>query len=78
MDLVEHIGSATYDPTGVARLRPTTFSNYRQGGYVSLGYRPTEVDNKILQNLEFLARYDSLATPLILPAASTNRAGPWD
>jgi len=57
----------TYDPTGALGFGPLTFNNYRQGGYVSLGFRPTEVDNKILRNLEFLCRFDSLQTPIASP-----------
>jgi len=57
----------TYDPTGALGFGPLTFNNYRQGGYVSLGSRPTEVDNKILRNLEFLCRFDSLQTPIASP-----------
>jgi hypothetical protein len=62
-----NIGRATYDPTGTLGFGPLTFSSYQQGGYFSLGYRPTEVDNKILSSLEFLVRYDSLQTPISTP-----------
>jgi hypothetical protein len=61
------VDNATYDPTGGDGFGPIDFNNYRQGGYVSLGYRPTEDSNKILRNLEFLVRYDSLQTPLASP-----------
>ena len=61
------LGSATYDPTGADGFGPAKFNNFRQGGYVSVGYRPTEVEDKILRNVEFLARYDSLESPLNSP-----------
>jgi len=57
----------TYDPTGTLGFGPVSFNNYREGGYISLGYRPTEVTNKVLQNLEFLCRYDSLQSDLSSP-----------
>jgi hypothetical protein len=63
----QHVGSATYDPTGSLGFGPQTFSTYSQGGYVSLGYRPTESDSKMLSSLEFLIRYDSLQVPLYAP-----------
>jgi len=56
----------TYDPTGVLGFGPITFDNYREGGYFSLAYRPTEADNKILRNLEFLCRFDSLHAPVVV------------
>jgi hypothetical protein len=57
----------TYDPTGALGFGPVSFNNYRQGGYVSLGYRPTELENKILRNVELLCRYDSLQSALNSP-----------
>lgn len=62
-----NVSPTTYDPTGVLGFGPTTFGSYSQGGYFSLCYRPTEVDNKILRNVEFVSRYDSLDTPLNAP-----------
>jgi hypothetical protein len=56
----------TYDPTGALGFGPIAFDNYREGGYFSLGYRPTEADNKILRNFEFLCRFDSLHTPVVM------------
>ena len=55
--------SATYDPSGSLGFGPTNFGSWNQGGYVSVGYRPTESSNKYLRNCEFLARFDSLQTP---------------
>ncbi len=62
-----HTSEATYDPTGGLAFGPLTFGNYRQGGYVSLCYRPTEVANPILRNFEVMGRYDSLASNLDSP-----------
>ena len=61
------VDNTTYDPTGALGFGPSMFNNFRQGGYVSLGYRPTESDNKILRNVEFLARFDSLQSDLSSP-----------
>jgi hypothetical protein len=60
-------GNATYDPTGALGFGPRNFNNFRQGGYVSVGYRPTESENKILRNFEVLGRYDSLQSDLRAP-----------
>jgi hypothetical protein len=62
-----NLSSATYDPTGSLGFGPARFNNYRQGGYVSLGYRPTESPNKIISSLEFLVRYDSLQSAINSP-----------
>jgi hypothetical protein len=35
----------------------------RNAGYVQLAYRPTQVQNPILKNLEFVGRYDRLNVP---------------
>jgi hypothetical protein len=61
------VGTNTYDPTGVQGFGPTTFTNYRQGGYVQLCYRPTHSDLKFLRDLEFVSRYDWLIQPLNAP-----------
>lgn len=58
------VGSATYDANGSLGFGPLTFGSYSQGGYFSLGYRPTEIDDKILRNVELLVRYDSLQSPI--------------
>jgi len=62
-----NVSAATYDPTGALGFGPITYGEYQQGGYASLTYRPIELDNKILRNLEYCARYDSLQSPLNLP-----------
>jgi hypothetical protein len=62
-----NLGMATYDPTGGLGFGPLTFNNYRQGGYFSLCYRPTELSNKILRNVELCGRYDSLQSPINSP-----------
>ena len=61
------VGSATYDANGSLGFGPLTFGSYSQGGYFSLGYRPTEIDDKILRNVELLVRYDSLQSPINAP-----------
>ena len=62
-----NVSTATYDPTHGLGFGPLMFDNFRQGGYVSLGYRPTEVDSKFIQNLEFLVRYDTLQSSISSP-----------
>jgi hypothetical protein len=54
------LGKATYDPTGVHGFGPLRFNNNRDGGYIEMAYRPTEVEDKFLKNLEFVLRYDRL------------------
>jgi hypothetical protein len=61
------VGKATYDPTGSAGFGPTNFANYRDGGYVSLCYRPTELPNEILRNFEICTRFDMLRSPISSP-----------
>jgi hypothetical protein len=61
------VSDATYDPTGALGFGPARFSNYRQGGYVQLAYRPTLIDNKVLRRFELVGRYDWLNTPLSAP-----------
>jgi len=61
------VSNVTYDPTGSLGFGPSNFNNFRQGGYVSIGYRPTESDNKILRNIEILGRFDSLQSALNSP-----------
>lgn len=61
------VGKATYDPDGSLGFGPLSFSNYRQGGYVQLCYRPTHSDNKYIRNVELVSRYDWLVQPLNAP-----------
>jgi hypothetical protein len=63
----QHVGSATYDPTGLLGFGPATYGSNSNGGYVQLLYRPTEVNNKILRNFEFGFRYDYISIPLSTP-----------
>jgi hypothetical protein len=65
--VVSDVGTNTYDPTGSEGFGPTKFSNYRQGGYVQLCYRPTHSDVKFFRDLEFVTRYDWLIQPLNAP-----------
>ena len=52
------VDKTTYDPDGSLGFGPIRFSNDRNGGYVMVAYRPTKSSNKIVKNLEFVARYD--------------------
>ena len=58
-----NVSSATYDPTGANGFGPLRFNNDRNGGFLEVAYRPTKISNKILQNLEFVGRYDRLDVP---------------
>jgi hypothetical protein len=62
-----NLGAATYPALpGAPR-----FDNDSNGGYAELAYRPTEVDEKWLRNLEFIGRYDRLAIPSDVPSGGT-------
>ena len=65
--VISNVGKATYDPDGALGFGPVTFSNYRQGGYVQLCYRPTHSDNKFIRNTELVSRYDWLTASLAAP-----------
>lgn len=47
---------------------PFTFRNNRDGGYVQLAYRPSKLNNRFLQNLEGVCRWDMLNQPSGAPA----------
>lgn len=64
---------ATYDPTGSLGFGPLTFSNYRDGGYVQLCYRPTQIHNAVIRNLEFVNRWDYLRIPVSAPGGDTEQ-----
>lgn len=55
--LWSNVDRATYDVGD----GPFSFNNNRNGGYVLVAYRPTMVDNKVLKNVEFVFRYDTIS-----------------
>jgi hypothetical protein len=61
------ISRTTFDPTGSLGFGPTSFNNKREGGYVQVGFRPIYVDHPFFRNVELVARYDFLNTPLNAP-----------
>ena len=65
--VISDVDRATYDPDGSLGFGPVTFSNYRQGGYAQLCYRPTHSDNKFFRNTELVSRYDWLTSSLAVP-----------
>ena len=65
------VGKATYDGDGSQGFGPTSFNNDRNGGYVQLCYRPSQFDNKIIKNLEFVSRYDRLTSSHSVPGGDT-------
>jgi hypothetical protein len=67
------VSDVTYD-TGSG---PFTFNNRRDGGYVQLAYRPSLLNNKILQNLEGVCRWDTINNPSGAPAATAYDEQRW-
>ncbi|HZL37683.1 MAG TPA: hypothetical protein VFC78_20365 [Tepidisphaeraceae bacterium] len=68
------VGNATFDRKGSLGFGPLSYNNYRTGGYAELAYRPTLAGNPILQNMEFVMRYDLLRTPLRSPGGEHEQA----
>lgn len=62
---------AVYDPRHLLGFGPLSFSNYRDGGYVQLAYRPTRAHNSILRNVELAGRWDFLHVPPHAPSGDT-------
>jgi hypothetical protein len=67
------VETTTFDPTGAEGFGPLRFANKRHGGYVQLAYRPTQVDSKLLRNLEYVGRYDELHVPAKAPGLVSAR-----
>lgn len=67
------VDRATFDPNGALGFGPLRFSNYRQGGYVTVSYRPAFLDNKILRSLEFVTRYDTVRIPVRAPGGGNEQ-----
>lgn len=65
-----NLDRATFDRHGALGFGPLTFTNYRDGGYIQASYRPVMLSNRILRNLEFVARYDRLRSPLRAPGGN--------
>ena len=68
-----NVERATYDPTRRLGFGPLNFSNYRNGGYVQLCYRPTHVTNEFIRSFELCARWDFLRTPVAAPGGGTEQ-----
>jgi hypothetical protein len=54
--VLSNVDKATYTIDTV----PTRFNNDRNSGYVQIAYRPTQIEGKILKNIECIFRYDRL------------------
>ena len=67
-----HVDKFTYDP-GAASGGPFNFNNNRDGGYVQLAYRPTQLAGSLLKNLEAVFRYDMLNQAGTLAGVDENR-----
>jgi len=65
-----NVDRAIYDRRGTLGFGPLALTNYRDGGYLQASYRPLMVNNRILRNLEFVARYDRLRSPLRAPGGN--------
>jgi len=66
-----NLDEATYDPTGALGFGPLRFDNDRDGGYTECAYRPTGAEEQLLQNFEFVLRYDRLRIPSEAPGSGT-------
>ncbi len=58
-----NLSKATYDPTGDLGFGPLRFNNDRNGGYAEVAYRPIDVGERWLRNIEVVLRYDKLDIP---------------
>jgi len=67
------VDRTTYDAHGALGFGPLSFSNYRQGGYVTVAYRPSLAENKIIRNLEFVVRYDTVRIPIRAPGGGNEQ-----
>ncbi len=68
-----HVERVTYDPTGSLGFGPLNYSNYRDGGYVQLTYRPTHETNEIIRSIELCGRWDYLKIPVAAPGGGTEQ-----
>jgi hypothetical protein len=67
------VSRTTFDANHALGFGPLNFSNYRDGGYVQLAYRPTHVHNPVLRNFELAARWDFLKTPTAAPGGNSEQ-----
>ena len=56
---------------------PFTFNNRRNGGYAQLAYRPSKINNKFIQNLEAVCRWDMINNPDGAPAETAFDERRW-
>ncbi len=68
-----NVERVTYDPTGSFGFGPLNYSNYRDGGYVQLTYRPTHESNEFIRNIELGGRWDYLKVPQAAPGGGTEQ-----
>ena len=66
------VDTVTFDESGAGGFGPLRFRNSRNGGYAQLAYRPTRCQDRILRNLEFVTRYDTIHVPAEAPGAATD------
>jgi hypothetical protein len=57
---IEWVMSSVDKATYTIDTVPTRFNNDRNSGYVQIAYRPTQLEGKILKNIEYIFRYDRL------------------
>lgn len=57
------VDDVTFDPDGSLGFGPLMFNNRRDGGYAQLAYWPSKFNNKFLQNLEGVCRWDMVNNP---------------
>lgn len=68
-----NVEKVTYDPHGSLGFGPLRYSNYRDGGYAQLTFRPTHESNEIIRNIELCARWDYLKIPEAAPGGGTEQ-----
>jgi hypothetical protein len=66
------VDTVTFDPTGAGGFGPLRYKNNRNGGYAQLAYRPTLSHDRLVRNLEFIGRYDTIHVPADAPGAETD------
>ena len=50
-----------------------SFDNKRNGGYIQLAYRPSQIEMDVIPDLELVGRYDTLNQPSGAPVFDTTR-----
>lgn len=57
------VDDVTFDPTGSDGFGPVGLDNKRNGGYLQAAFRPSELEDNALSDLEGVVRYDQVDLP---------------